>query len=161
MALYPRKIPGTHFCQRLSRSQDHSSAGMIRSIEKSNDLIGNRTRDLLSCSIVPQPATLSHVPTYILISMQLCHVFMSFKRMHRLNARDNYLYHIFIPYPVLPLTLRTLVPLQSHLFCSIIFPFLLSYLCSINTANVIVVQCLCKVWSEVCTLSNDASVPLN
>jgi hypothetical protein len=27
-------------------------AGMIRSIEKSNDLIGNRTRELPACSIV-------------------------------------------------------------------------------------------------------------
>jgi hypothetical protein len=25
----PRNIPGTHFCQRLSRPQDHSAAGMI------------------------------------------------------------------------------------------------------------------------------------
>jgi hypothetical protein len=38
--------------------QGHSAAGKIRSIEKSNDLIGNRTRDLPACSIVPQPTTL-------------------------------------------------------------------------------------------------------
>jgi hypothetical protein len=38
--LTPRKIPGTHFCYRLSRPQGHSAAGRIRSIEKSNDLIG-------------------------------------------------------------------------------------------------------------------------
>jgi hypothetical protein len=25
----PTKIPGTHFCQMLSRSQDHSAAGRI------------------------------------------------------------------------------------------------------------------------------------
>jgi hypothetical protein len=31
----PRKIPGTHFCCRLSRPQGHSAAGKIRSIEKS------------------------------------------------------------------------------------------------------------------------------
>jgi hypothetical protein len=37
--------------------QGHSAAGSIRSIEKSNDLIGNRTRDLPACSIVPQPST--------------------------------------------------------------------------------------------------------
>jgi hypothetical protein len=30
-----------------------SAAGRIRSIEKSSDLIGNRTRDLPACSIVP------------------------------------------------------------------------------------------------------------
>jgi hypothetical protein len=33
--------------------------GRIRSTEISNDLIGNRTRDLLACSIVPQPTTLT------------------------------------------------------------------------------------------------------
>jgi hypothetical protein len=32
-------------------------AGRIRSIEKSNDLIGIRTRDLPACSVVPQPTT--------------------------------------------------------------------------------------------------------
>jgi hypothetical protein len=36
-----RKIPGTHFCYRLSQSKGHSAAGRIRSIEKSNDLIRN------------------------------------------------------------------------------------------------------------------------
>jgi hypothetical protein len=57
-ALYPpRKIPGTHFSQRLSGPQGHSAAGRIRSIEKSNDLIGIRSRDLPACSIVPQPTT--------------------------------------------------------------------------------------------------------
>jgi hypothetical protein len=42
----PRKIPGTHFCWRLSRPQGHSVAGRIRSIEKCNELIGSRTRSL-------------------------------------------------------------------------------------------------------------------
>jgi hypothetical protein len=37
-------------------------AGRIRSIEKSNDLIGNRTRDLPACSIVPQSITLPRAP---------------------------------------------------------------------------------------------------
>jgi hypothetical protein len=35
---------------------------MIRALEKSNDLIGNRTRDLPTCIIVPQPTTLPRVP---------------------------------------------------------------------------------------------------
>jgi hypothetical protein len=55
----PRKIPGTHFCQRLSRPQGHIAAGRIRSIEKSNYLIGNRIRDLPAYSIVSQPTTCS------------------------------------------------------------------------------------------------------
>jgi hypothetical protein len=37
----PRKIPGTNFCQRLSRPQGRSAAGSITSIEKSNEFIGN------------------------------------------------------------------------------------------------------------------------
>jgi hypothetical protein len=45
--------------KRLIRLQAHSAAGRIRSIEKSNDLIGDRTRYLLTCSIVPHPTTLS------------------------------------------------------------------------------------------------------
>jgi hypothetical protein len=40
----PREIPGTHFCYRLSRPQGHSAAGKIKSIEKSNDLIGNHEK---------------------------------------------------------------------------------------------------------------------
>jgi hypothetical protein len=40
-----------------------SAAGRIRSIEKSNDLIGNWTRDLPACSIVPQPTTLPLAPS--------------------------------------------------------------------------------------------------
>jgi hypothetical protein len=55
----PRKIPGTHFCYRLSEPQGHSAAGRIRSTEKSNILIGNRNRGLPACSIVPQLTTLS------------------------------------------------------------------------------------------------------
>jgi hypothetical protein len=54
----PRKIAGTHFCYRLSGFEGHSAAGRIRLIEKSNDLIGNRTRDLPARSVVPQPTTL-------------------------------------------------------------------------------------------------------
>jgi hypothetical protein len=36
----------------------HSAAGSIRSLEKSSDLIGNRTCDYPACSILPQPITL-------------------------------------------------------------------------------------------------------
>jgi hypothetical protein len=60
----PRKIPGTHFCQRLSGPQGHSASGRIRSIEKSNNLIGNRTRDLPVCNIELQPTTLPRAPTF-------------------------------------------------------------------------------------------------
>jgi hypothetical protein len=42
----------------MSRSQGHSGAGRIRSIEKSSDLIEDRTRDSLACNIVRQPTIL-------------------------------------------------------------------------------------------------------
>jgi hypothetical protein len=42
----------------LSRLQGHNAPGRIRSIEKSDDLIGNRTRDIQARSIVPQLTTL-------------------------------------------------------------------------------------------------------
>jgi hypothetical protein len=48
----------------LSLAQDHNVAGRIRSIEKSNDLIGNQAREHPACSIVPQPTTLYRVPLY-------------------------------------------------------------------------------------------------
>jgi hypothetical protein len=60
--LPPRKIPGTHFCYRLSRPQRHSVAGRITTIKKSSDLIGNRTRDVPPCSTLREPTTLPRVP---------------------------------------------------------------------------------------------------
>ena len=52
--LPPGNIPGTHFCWRLSQSQGHTAARRIMSMKNSNDTIGNRTRDLPTCSPVPQ-----------------------------------------------------------------------------------------------------------
>jgi hypothetical protein len=62
----PRKVPGTHFCLRLSQPQGRSAARRVKSIEESNDLIGNRTRDLPACSIVPQPTTVPRDSTDVL-----------------------------------------------------------------------------------------------
>jgi hypothetical protein len=47
--------PGTHFCWRLSRPQGLSANGRIMSLKNCNGTIGNRTRDLPVCSVVPQP----------------------------------------------------------------------------------------------------------
>ena len=50
--LHPGNIPGTNFCWRLSlpKGQGHSAAGMITPMKNSNDIIGNRIRDLPACS---------------------------------------------------------------------------------------------------------------
>jgi hypothetical protein len=50
---------------RLSRSQGHSAAGRIMSIEKSNNIIRNRTRDLQACSVVPQRVIIKKGPVTI------------------------------------------------------------------------------------------------
>jgi hypothetical protein len=57
----PKKIPGTHFYQKLGLLLGHSAAYGIKSKEKSINLIGNRIRDIETCSIVPQPITLVHL----------------------------------------------------------------------------------------------------
>jgi hypothetical protein len=44
------------------------AAGMITSTEKSNNLIGNWTRDLPACSILPQPTMLLYAHKLICIS---------------------------------------------------------------------------------------------
>jgi hypothetical protein len=58
--LYPQiNIPGTHFCQKLSKLQGHSAAGRFTSMKNSNDN-GNRTRYLPTCA-VPQPPRTPYV----------------------------------------------------------------------------------------------------
>jgi hypothetical protein len=51
--LPPGNTPGAYFCYRLSWPQGHSATGRIMSLKNSNDTIGNRTRDLLVCSVQP------------------------------------------------------------------------------------------------------------
>ena len=58
----PGNFPGTHFCYRLSWPQGRSKAGRIMSIKNSNDIIRNRTRDLPSCTAVPEPTAPPRVP---------------------------------------------------------------------------------------------------
>jgi len=53
--LPPGNIPGTHSCWRLSQPQCHSAAGRIMSMKNFSDTIGNQTRNLPTCSAVPQP----------------------------------------------------------------------------------------------------------
>ena len=57
--LYPQEIFLVLISvKRLSQPQGHSAAGRIMSMKNSNETIGNRTRDLPTCSAVPQPITL-------------------------------------------------------------------------------------------------------
>ena len=51
--LPPGNAPGTHFCQRLSRPQDHSAIGSIYVNEKSTDTSWDRKSDLPICSTAP------------------------------------------------------------------------------------------------------------
>jgi hypothetical protein len=54
----PQKYSWYSFLLEAELTQDRNVAGRVRSTENSTDLIGNRTRDLPTCSIVPQPTTL-------------------------------------------------------------------------------------------------------
>jgi hypothetical protein len=47
-------------------------AGKISSNEKTNDPIGNRTRDLPACSTVPQPTTLLLAPSHFFDARGTC-----------------------------------------------------------------------------------------
>jgi hypothetical protein len=51
--LYPQEDSWYSFLLQAESTQGHSAAGRIRSVEKSGD-IGNRTRNLPACSIVPK-----------------------------------------------------------------------------------------------------------
>jgi hypothetical protein len=58
----PGNIPGTHLYQRLSQPQDHNAAGRIMSMKNYSNTIGNRTRDLPACGVVPQPTVPPRAP---------------------------------------------------------------------------------------------------
>jgi len=51
--LLPGNTPGTHFCWRQSEPEGHGATGRIMSLKNSKDAIGNRTRDLPVCNVVP------------------------------------------------------------------------------------------------------------
>ena len=50
--------------KRLCRSQDHSAAGRIKSMKNAHVPIGNRTRDLPTCSAVSSPSALPRTPKF-------------------------------------------------------------------------------------------------
>jgi hypothetical protein len=56
------KIPGTHFCLRLSRPQSNGATGRIKSMKNFYYLIGNRTRDLPAWSTGAEPTSLPCFP---------------------------------------------------------------------------------------------------
>jgi hypothetical protein len=58
----PGKIPGTHFCWRLSLPQRHSATETIMSMKNSNYNIGNRIRDVPARSAVPQQTAPPRAP---------------------------------------------------------------------------------------------------
>jgi hypothetical protein len=93
--LHPRKIPGTHFCYRLSRSQGHSATGRIRLIENSSDLIENRTHYLLACSVVPQRTTLPRAPSRSITLLKLFYASTQVCDIHIRTRIINVFFQIF------------------------------------------------------------------
>jgi hypothetical protein len=80
-ALYPQEHSWYLLCISLRRWVEPRAIvrlkglGQLKNHEKSNDLIANRTRDLPTCSIVPQPTKLPRGPVgnkwYNLISYHM------------------------------------------------------------------------------------------
>jgi hypothetical protein len=70
----PRKIPGIHFCSRLSRLQGIVPLEGLGKFKQSTSP-GTRTGNLPACSIVPQPTTLPRAPDniYVICNVHLCH----------------------------------------------------------------------------------------
>jgi len=60
--LPPSKYFWYSFLLEAESTQGHSAGGRIVSMKNSNDSIGNRTRDLLVCSAVPQSIAPPRVP---------------------------------------------------------------------------------------------------
>jgi ssDNA-binding Zn-finger/Zn-ribbon topoisomerase 1 len=58
--------------KRPSRLQDHSAAGRIRSTEKSNDLIGNQTRNFPACNTVPQCTHHNLITPLSVVTLSVC-----------------------------------------------------------------------------------------
>ena len=64
-ALTPKEFSGTHFYQRMSQTQGHGAAGMIRSMKNLKDPIGNGTRHLRACS---SSASTNRVTVYLCLN---------------------------------------------------------------------------------------------
>ena len=67
---YPQEI-FLLFYYRMNQPQDHSAAGRTMLMKNSNDNIGNRTRDLPTCSAVPQTTAPPRAPMQLIMTMKL------------------------------------------------------------------------------------------
>ena len=90
--LPPGNIPGTHFCWGWVDPSGHSAARRIMSMKNCNDTIGNRTRDLLTCSAVPQPTAPQRAPHWT-VQHALNTQLLSISTLHRQST------HILTPLP--------------------------------------------------------------
>jgi hypothetical protein len=78
------------FLLEADSTQGHSAAGRIRSIEKSNNLIGIRTLDFPACSILPQPTALPRAPVNSSSHVYCCHDMYISRGLVRLTLLQYY-----------------------------------------------------------------------
>jgi hypothetical protein len=91
-----RRIPGTHFCYKRSRTQGHSAAGRIKSMKNYNDTIGNRTRELPACSALPQPTAPPRTPFLELCWLNITHYWKSkfnYHVLYQMNSLHTITFH--------------------------------------------------------------------
>jgi hypothetical protein len=63
--LIPGKNPVSHSCHRLRKTQDHSAAGRILSVENFDYIIGSRNSNLSASSVAPQSITPPYTPPIV------------------------------------------------------------------------------------------------
>ena len=94
LPLPPQEVLLVLICVRgWVEPQGHSAAGRIMSMKNSNDTIGNRTRDLPTCSAVPQPTAPLRVK-YQLILKNWCTNYCgclvrSYYTRHQINLKKG------------------------------------------------------------------------
>jgi hypothetical protein len=79
----------------LSRPQGHGAAGKIRSMKKSIDTIGNRTREFPACSAVPQPTVPPRAPLHqVRLTLIKQHVWSEIMGNKRIKFIKDHQMHI-------------------------------------------------------------------
>jgi hypothetical protein len=84
----PGNIPGNHFRWRLSRPQGHSAAGRIKSMKNSSETLGNRTRDLLSCSATAYPTLVKAENTVYKVGVISNSTFFKFDKILNIMSQN-------------------------------------------------------------------------
>jgi hypothetical protein len=94
-------------------------------LKKSNDLIGNRSRDIPACSIVPQPSTLPRDPIISHVDPKLSLLYIKLSvdfSMYSINS-STFLYFIIVNFCNLSYNFKCIVIFHTNILVNIKFLF--------------------------------------